>query len=77
MLFVGKDEGFVYLQVAYVRGSTIVGAMDSQELEVICTRFRQKGTLVKEKFSGLYIKWYVNSAGDWVTRVNVFLKTCC
>ena len=29
MPLVAKDEGFVYFQVAFVRGLTIVGAMDS------------------------------------------------
>ena len=29
MPVVAKDEGFVYFQVAIVRGLTIVGAMDS------------------------------------------------
>ena len=29
MSLVAKDEGFVYFQVAYIRGLIIVGAMDS------------------------------------------------
>ena len=29
MPLVANDEGFVYFQVAFVRGLTIVGAMDS------------------------------------------------
>ena len=29
MPLVAKDEGFVYFQVAFARGLTIVGAMDS------------------------------------------------
>ena len=31
MPLVAKDEGFVYFQVAFVRGLTIVGTMDSTE----------------------------------------------
>ena len=39
MPLVAKDEGFVYFQVAFVKGLTIVGA----------TKCHQKGTLVKRK----------------------------
>ena len=33
MPLVAKDEGFVYFQVAFVKGLTIVGAIDSTGFE--------------------------------------------
>ena len=54
MSLVAKDEGFMYFQVAFVRGLTIVGAMDSTGFGSNLYQVSPKSTLVGVKNCNLF-----------------------